>query len=270
MRDDAIELDRGVREVEIASNMFWHVGSGISIDGSELPPGHVFIHHNVIDNSALQHGGRIGNYRQSDWPVWSTIDPFSSHESGPKDAWWKLYNNTIVSRRSGYAWDGAGPETVTGNSEKYVYNNVFYVIDDRIVFRDDSVAKGSHYDGNVIYRRLVGRFPLFYHFGDEKDYKSLTDFRRSTTNDWEEHGLEIDPGFDLQAIEDPNFDPATIWERYRPTNAQVFTAGAPYDGLSWPGTTGVRYRGARPPTADVNQDPRRGIGQRTTSPDRSQ
>jgi hypothetical protein len=61
------------------------------------------------------------------------------------------------------------------------------------------------------------------------------------------HGLEIDPSFDLAAINNPTFDPALIWERYRPTNNLIFTSGASYDGLEWPESQDVNYRGAIPP-----------------------
>jgi len=75
----------------------------------------------------------------------------------------------------------------------------------------------------------------------------LAEFRQNAGTDWELHGLEIDPGFDMAAIADPSFDPVVIWERYRPTNDQVFTSGASYCQLKWPETQGVDYRGALPP-----------------------
>jgi len=247
VRDDAINLYKGIGDVEVAYNMLWRVGSGLSILGSSAGAGQVYIHHNVIDNSAYQHGGRPGNYREEDWPVWTTIHPFATHSAGDKSGWWKIYNNTIVTRRSGYNWNAAGPEPVTGNSQKYTYNNIFYVIDDRVVFRDDLASTGSHYNGNVIYRKAPGSFPLFITFGDGNDYDSLADFRINSGTVWEVNGLAVDPGFDVSAIDDPSFNPATIWDRYRPANNQVFTAGASYCGLNWPGTAGVNYRGALPP-----------------------
>jgi hypothetical protein len=220
-QDDAINLSRGISNVEVAHNILWHVYGGISNLGSVESPGQVYIHHNVIDNSALQRGGRPGNYRQDNWPVWTTGKPFPTHDSDNKTSWWKLYNNTIVSRRSdGHSWGAAGPDAVTGNGEKYVYNNIFYMIDERIIFRDDLVSFGSHYDGNVIYRYAVESLPLFFNFGDGGRYDSLAEFRQTAGTDWELHGLEIDPGFDMAAIADPSFDPVVIWERYRPTNDQ--------------------------------------------------
>lgn len=248
VRDDGIELPKGIRDIEIAHNMLWWVGSGVSIVGSGGTAGPVYIHHNVIDNSKYQHGGRSGTYNAEDWPAWTTIDPFSSHDSNyGADAWWRVYNNTIVTRKSGYLWDAAGPSEVTGSREKYVYNNIFYVLDDRLIFRDDLVRKGSHYDGNIFFRRTPGGYPLFLNFGNGRDYQSLADFRALSGTDWEKNGLEIDPGFDLAAITDSRFDAATIWSRYRPSNPKVFTTGAPYQGLGWPDTEEVTYRGAVPP-----------------------
>jgi len=246
MHDDAMEIWTGVSNVEVSQNMFWHVGSGVSIDPSSATPGPVYIHHNVIDNSAYQRGGREGNYRQSDWPVWTVIDPIAKHGSGSPASWWRIYQNTIVTRRSGY--DGHGTvEKIVPSSEKYVYNNIFYALDDRIIFRDDLASSGAYYDGNVVYRQTRGTSPLFVRFGDGADYDSLADFRRASGTDWERNGLEIDPGFTLVDADDTSFDRAAIWDRYRPTNLQVFTRGASYEGLNWPGTEDMNYRGAVAP-----------------------
>ena len=251
IRDDSINLSEGISNVQVAHNMLWHVMGGISVLSSDQAPGHVYIHHNVIDNSAYQRGGRPGNYRADNWPVWTIGSPFTGHDEEDKASWWKLYNNTIISRQDpGHPWAPAGPDEVTGNPEKYVFNNIFYVFDERVIFRNDLVAFGSHYDGNVIYRNTAGSLPLFLDFGDGDRYHSLLDFQASSGTDWEIHGLEIDPGFDLSAINDPTFDPAAIWERYRPANHQVFTSGASYDGLDWPETQHVNYRGAIPPSME--------------------
>jgi hypothetical protein len=249
IRDDSINLYRGISNVEVAHNMLWHVMGGISNLGSDQTPGQVYIHHNVIDNSAYQRGGRPGNYRADNWPVWTIGSPFAAHDDGNKGSWWKLYNNTIISRQDpGHQWAAAGPDDVTGNPEKYVFNNIFYMFDERVIFRNDLASFGSHYDGNVIYRNTAENLPLFFDFGDGGRYDSLLDFQTNSETDWEIHGLETDPGFDLSAINDPTFDPAVIWERYRPTNHQVFTSGAAYDGLDWPETQNVNYRGALPPS----------------------
>lgn len=252
IRDDAIELSKTVSNIEVNKNLLWTVGSGISIDGAKGQAGQVYIHHNVIDNSAYQHGGRPGNYREDDWPVWQVIDPFGSHNASDGDAWWKVYNNTIVTRRSGYDWNPSGPSAVGGNSEKYVYNNIFYVLDDRVVFRDELVSKGTHYDGNMYYRLKPGKYPLFVNFADGKDYQSLADFLSKSKTNWERTSLEADPGLSASALAAGFTGVTSMWERYRPANRLAYTPGASYDGLNWPGTAGVTYRGAVPPNESVS------------------
>jgi hypothetical protein len=248
IRDDAINLSRGVNNVEVAHNMLWHVMSGISNLGSDKDPGHVYIHHNVIDNSAYQRGGRPGNYREDNWPIWAIGSPFPDHDDGNKASWWKLYNNTIVSRQDdGHEWAAAGPDSVEGNREKYVFNNIFYVFGERVIFRNDLVSMGSHYDGNVVHRDAGQDLPLFSDFGDGGRYYSLRDFQVNSGTGWEIHGLEMEPGFDVNAILDPTFDLEVVWERYRPTRLEIFSSGASYAGLDWPETHNLNYRGAIPP-----------------------
>lgn len=247
VRDDAINLSKGIGNVEVGYNLIWHGMGGIANLSSDAPPGHVYIHHNIIDNSAYQRGGRPGNYREDNWPVWAIGSPFPGHDDGDKASWWKLYNNTIVTRQdAGHRWSSVGPDEVTGNPEKYVLNNIFYTIDERVIFRNDRASAGSQYDGNVFYRGTAESLPLFIDFGDGGRYGSLQEFRAGSSTDWERRGLEVDPGFDLSTLDDAGLDPATIRARYRPTNPQIFTLGASYDGLSWPGVQGVNYRGAIP------------------------
>jgi len=48
-------------------------------------------------------------------------------------------------------------------------------------------------------------------------------------------------------IDNPNFDgTVSDWDRYTPTNSELEGLGNSYDGLNWPGTNGVNYRGAIP------------------------
>jgi len=251
LRDDAISLGL-VDNVEIAHNLFWHVGAGVSCafdNNYSSNNGHVYIHHNIIDFSAYQHGGREGNYRADHWPVWQIIHAFASHEDA-YGAWWKLYNNTVIGAKSGYEWNPEGlPEDLTGNDELYVYNNIFFVKDDRIVFRYHQASSGSHYDGDIVFRlnpAEPNRFTLFYDFGNGNNYETLAEFQANSGTNWEQSGLEIDPGFDLSAIENPAYEPGMMWNRYVPANPQVFTPGASYAGLNWPGTQNINYRGAIP------------------------
>ncbi len=250
IHDDGMEISEGAGgKVEIAHNMFWHVASGISTGDSSpmVPAGPVYIHHNVIDDSALQRGGRPGNRESSNWVPWMTLDPSSTH--GPSlRGWWDFYNNTIVTRRStAYHWNGAAP-AIAPSRHKLVYNNIWYTLDARIIFRDDSIESGAQYDGDVFWRESASpttRYKLLYQFGNGRSYRSLTAFRSAGLN-WERRGLQVDPGFDPTLLNDPTFDASTIWSRYEPTNPEVFTLGASYASLGWPGTSQTTYRGALP------------------------
>lgn len=252
LRDDAISLGL-VSNVEIAHNLFWHVGAGVSCafdNAYSSNNGHVYIHHNIIDFSAYQHGGRVGNYREDHWPVWQIIHAFANHEQA-YGAWWKVYNNTIIGAKSGYEWNPEGlPEELTGNDNLYVYNNIFFVKDDRIIFRYHQASSGAHYDGDIVYRlnpAEPNRFTLFYDFGNGNNYETLAEFRTNSGTNWEQSGLEMDPGFNLSAIDNPNYEPGTMRSRYVPADSQVFTPGASYVGLNWPETQSITYRGAIPP-----------------------
>jgi hypothetical protein len=136
---------------------------------------------------------------------------------------------------------------VAGNPEKYVFNNIFYVLDDRVVYRNDLASQGSRYDGNVIFRRQAGRMALFIRFGDGGDYQSLAGFRGRSGTAWEAHGLEVDPGFDPTAFDAPPVEGRPMWSRYQPTNPSVATPGARFGRVKWPGAGDLDYRGAVPP-----------------------
>jgi len=246
-RDDAIDLRAGIDSVEISYNILWGIGSGISMTGTDNSTiGNVYIHHNIIDNSIYIHGGREGNCHESNWPVWTVIDPFGSH-THKEIAYWKIYNNTIVTRKSGYNYGSSGAKGVLGNPGKYMLNNIFLIMDDRIVFRKDTASNGSTYDGNIMYRYEQGTLPFFYIFGDGNDYYSLNEFRENSGTDWEINGLQINPELDTTAIIHHLFDTLIIRERYRPHNSIVYTIGSVYDTLAWPDTDSIYYRGALPP-----------------------
>ncbi len=246
--DDAINLSRGIGNVEVAHNLFWQVMGGIANLGSDEQPGHVYIHHNIIDNSTYRRGGRPGNYREDNWPVWTIGSPFPDHDQGNRASWWKIYNNTIVTRQdNGHRWAAAGPDNVTGNPEKVVLNNIFYTLGERVIFRNEHATAGSHYDGNVFYRGGAAGLPLFTDFGDGGRYDSLADFVASSGTAWESRGLESDPGFVLSARLSPLDDPAAFRAQFRPATQPASSPGVAYDGLDWPGVENVTYRGAVPP-----------------------
>ncbi len=246
-RDDAIDLRAGIDDVEIADNVLWEIGSGISMtETSNTTVGQVYIHHNIIDNSILQHGGRVGNCKESNWPVWTTLDPFGSHGKDEL-AYWKVYNNTIVSRKSGYSSPECGVHSVLGIFFNYFLNNLIYTFDDRIIFRGDTAVNGAVYDGNFVYREDTAGLYMYYRFGDGGNYNSLADFRANSGTSWELLAIQANPRLDTFAILHLPFDSATIRERYRPRNTLAYTAGSSYDSLNWYGTDSIYYRGSLPP-----------------------
>ncbi len=245
-KDDAINIFKDVSNIEVAHNLFWRVASGISCLPHGNTAGPVYIHHNIIDNSHLQRLGRPVSYN-NDWgsKKWITLDPFAWHDGG-SNAWWRVYNNTIITRYNTVYKDPAGPTPVFGNPEKYVYNNIFYIRDTRRILINDLFSSGAHFDGDVFYQ-VQPICALLENFGDGGTYWHLADFRAANpTSDWEITGLEVDPQFDFTKIDNPIYD-VNIWERYRPANTQVFTRGHSYAGLNWPDTQNVKYRGAIPP-----------------------
>ncbi len=254
LRDDAMTFGL-VGNVEVAYNIMWKVGEGVSCDfklDENSTVGDLYVHNNIIDASHYQHGGRDGNFRGSTWATWMIIDAFGSHGDYYPAAW-KIYNNTIISRRSGYAYNPAElPKKVEGGPELYIYNNIFFVLDDRIVFRNHQASSGAHYNGNVMYRLLdstyhesnINRYPLYYKFGNNTNYSTLEDFRVNSGANWEINGMEVDPLLDVESIVNDGFEGDKTWKRYFPMADTVFTEGASYTELNWPGVEGINYRGA--------------------------
>ena len=250
-KDDAINLSLDNYNVEIDHNLFWYIHSGISLFKHTGTPGEVYIHHNVLDGSLLTRTGRPGNYRANSYPPWAGGNPFSGHD-GTSAAHWKIYNNTFISQKGKQAGAAMSPGAVTGNSAKYLYNNIFYALDNRVLLSEDQEADGSHYDGNIFWQGTTGT--MFSNFANGGSYSSLAALRASGTS-WEASALQIHPGFDNALLLNPTFDPLTIWQRYVPTNPQIFTIGVPYTALTWPGTAGVSYRGAISPTPTPSPTP---------------
>ncbi|OGM12066.1 hypothetical protein A2Z22_03150 [Candidatus Woesebacteria bacterium RBG_16_34_12] len=244
--DDAINLSIDASNVEITNNLFWNNNAGISLSEHEIAPGgiagDVFIHHNVVDGVHLKRLGRPGNYREGQYPPWVGGHPFGGH-SGQSAAHWKIYNNTLVAQKPRQSTGNMGAKAVVGNSDKYFYNNILYALDNQSLLGDDQESLGSHYDGDIFWQKIAGT--MFYNFANSGNYISLVTLRTSGSL-WEANGLQLDPGFNEQELLNPTFDKLTIWNRYLPTNNQVFTQGVAYTGLNWPGIEDVNYRGAVP------------------------
>lgn len=236
------------------------VGSGISNVGKSQPPGesNIYIHHNIIDNSYRQHGGRPGNFREANWPEWTTIDSFGNH--GPKyDSSWKIYNNTLVTRSGGYPSHSAVSYPIPGNPGKYVVNNLVFILDDLTAMGNDLEISGAHYDGNVVFRPNPGDRPLFDSFGDGGDYDSLAEYQANPQTFWCANGLEVDPLLDLTALLDRNnVIPDEQW--YLPNNALLNTQGVDLGGMDWPDVENTGYRGALQPLVGSAVGPTANIG----------
>lgn len=164
-----------------------------------------------------------------------------------------LYNEFLRLRDDAITFGAELPAKVSSGPDLYVYNNVFLILDDRICFRGRLASSGAHYDGNVMYRLLdttyhqpqPSSFPLFSQFGNGSSFSTLADFRSRSGTDWESKGLEVDPQMDVNRIVRGSYDGGeATWKRYFPRNNSVSTQGVSYEGLNWPGTEGVRYRGA--------------------------
>lgn len=252
-RDDAINIWQDTSDIHVYNNMLWRVATGIAINPNTTTTASNYIHHNVIDLLGWYRKTRPGSSRDARYRQWGSWGAFGSH-GGPSVGHWKVYNNTIVSRRYLGSDRGLNPRNCLGSDQKYVFNNVFFAVDDQIVCDDELEVDGAHYDGNVVWQDAPGTYSLFKDWGDGGDYASLADFRASGTT-WETNGLEVDPGFDVGALEDNTFDAATVWERYRPTNPAIFTPGAPTGAFDWPGLQGVSYRGALGPAPTPSPSP---------------
>lgn len=243
-RDDAIDVLRNVWDVEIGFNLLHKTMLGISILPHDEAGGEVYIHHNIIDSTGYHRSGRVGSWRDDRYPVWSAGTPFGSHDEGSTEAQWKIYNNTFIARKGRIAHYAFGPNVVDGSIHKQVRNNIFFALDDRICCSSELASEGTEYNGNIYWRNGAGFMPMFFQWGSSGVFYSLSDFRSQSGTDWETAGLEIDPGFDVAAIDEGTFDPLTMMGRYRPSANEVYTPGVSYDDVSWPYTSDIDYRGA--------------------------
>ena len=244
-RDDCINIDPAVSNVHIQHNIMQEVMAGIAVLGGNSPSaGEVYIHHNIIDASAPQRGARNGSMRSAKWPRWTTVGPFSAHDSGYRDAWWKVYNNTLIAGPSGYQNAGCGPHGVKGNPQKIFINNIVYVKGDRCIYAGEDGADGGLYDGNILFREPGGHTPLFYRFYTRQIHTTFDSFRTSAENIWEQNGLYCNPLFSKPVFCTLPSDFTAVWISYLPRCRDVFTPGASYEGLNLPHTKNVSYRGA--------------------------
>jgi hypothetical protein len=115
------------------------------------------------------------------------------------------------------------------NADVYYYNNLIYSIGQGPVMYGASdehrpSTSGAHFDGNIYWK--TGDRQLFAGYGGGT-YQTLNDFLAdSRTAPWDRtNALEIDPGFDDQAILSENYDLATLRDLYRPSNPLVLTPG---------------------------------------------
>jgi hypothetical protein len=260
-RDDAILLVPTIVNVEVARNTLRHCYGAISIaeeDNLAAPIGHVYIHHNILDNTWRHRVGRAGNIPSQDTELWVYDGAGNQWGSGISfgahgcdgvlcnSAKWKVYNNTIISIQTGdYAKMN---QRSIQNPAVYFYNNVFYNIGGGPVLLGDGTyepSTGMHWDGNIFWRTTEGSNDFLQNFGGGS-YPDLAAFLADPgTSPWERtNALQVNPGLNIGAIQQENYNLVAMWNLYRPTNPQVLTPGVSYKGLDWPGTEGVTYRGA--------------------------
>jgi hypothetical protein len=282
VRDDVMEIGSAGHRVEFAFNRVVQAAAGVSWSGSGAPPpgavGTKYIHHNVIDTSALQLYARSDpkGYLPSKWfgpnnNGLATGRAFGTHETGSitgPDPW-KIYHNTIIGGPDvdndgvghcySFASDPANPHEV--------FNNVFVQTGDQQIARGARVHDGSQImDGNVYHRPFVGaRTPLLYVFADAsrtQSFTSLAAFRSSGflgstrwyyAPGWEAAGVQADP---------------RLGAGYRPDPGGPAASGAVDLGAKgWPGIVGETFRGALSPGGSTNQPPVVDAGPPRTSDD---
>lgn len=255
--DDAFEVNPDVQNVEIAHNMMRHVHNGFGVNRSSscTGVGIINMHHNVMDASKAQRQGREGNSRISQYPLWSPYSPFASHGSGCDTYKLRFYNNTIVGRRAVSSSDSLGPRNMTASPDLYVYNNIWYAINNVSALSNHQESSGAHYDGDAFWQANPSGQPLFYNFGTGSNFSSLSVYTGTAGTTWLKAGIQTDPGFSVTAIDSNNHDPATVWNIYKPTNPAIFTTGVDTTGLGWSEGDGITYRGAVGPTSSSSPAP---------------
>lgn len=225
-RDDAINFESYVDNLEVCWNILRHVYEGISIVGYPYPQGanggingDIYIHHNVIDVIRLMRRYREGG------PIWDPGKVFGSHScnstvgnscehnpprfgtGGECKKGWTVYNNTIIARER----INKQNQNLYPTGCKYFKNNIVYCT-------DDLAYPGCGYcDGNVFWRRS------------------------GSCSNPDPSGFCIDPGFFIDELIGNDYS-ADAHEFYMPTNPQILTPGVSLPS-SWPEFQN-EYRGA--------------------------
>jgi Fibronectin type III domain len=245
--DDAFEISPLVSDVEIAHNMMRHVHNGFGIDRSSTCTGAgiIYMHHNVMDTSASQRQGREGSAKLSQYPLWAPYSPFASHGSGCDTYQLRFYNNTVVGRHPSNN-NPLGPSNMTASPSLYVYNNLWYAIDNVSALSKHLESSGAHYDGDAFWQPAPNGQHLLYDFGvsSSSSFDSVASYVSTPGTTWLKHSIQTDPGLSLNAIDSDSIDPTTAWAIYQPTADQIFTVGLDTTGLGWPEGDGITYRGA--------------------------
>jgi hypothetical protein len=236
--DDALQLRESASFVEFAYNRV--DGPGISHYGptTNVNPGSVFVHHNIIDATRpilMKRRTSDGSIRSEPLRVVPTHG--GTQEGNP----WKIYNNTLIgASKSSTGIEGAGKND-TGVPHE-VYNNII-VSDDRWVTRNMRVDRKDIYDGNAYWWRPTKSSSSTFFFdvrnGDARQsYASLAKFKSSA---WASHTRSYyPPGWEASGIDnrDPKLD-----ERYIPGDTTLWSGGVDLTRSRLPGINGT-YRGA--------------------------
>jgi len=259
IRDDAFELSSSSDQVEFHHNHVRTAAAGVSWSGSVAPPpafaGTKYVHHNVIDTSAVQLYARNDPLHQlpAGWrgPLgdgMATGRPFDSHDTGTLDGPdpWKVYQNTL---RGGVDVDGEGLGLAyvfppfQRQVPHEVRNNILVQLGNQCIARLVRIDDGSQvFDGNLWFRAADPVTEPLLGGWSGRDFDSLAAFRTSPSFAASQRCYA--PGFEVGGVEgDPGLDALL-----RPSPTGPAAHGAPdLSGTGWPGAVKSEYRGALPP-----------------------
>jgi len=216
------------KNLEVAYNVVRH---GLEFVG-KVPYGNTsvgdcYFHHNVVDLTdvrRIQRNGNTGGQGNTicgpGWNTWGWHDCDATCDQSS----WKIYNNTII---------GKNITLQTWGSKHVEYNNIFY----NIGSSSFEACPGQDCAGNAYWRSS------------------------GSNSTGESQGLAVNPLFNDTAFLKEDYSQKNVEEAmalYRPGQNAMFTAGKSYAGLSWPGVSGIDYRGAVPKegtTGTMSQGP---------------